>query len=538
MANQFVNMKPGEKPLVALVACPYDNRDYINREDIAFDDLSLGYLFAVMQKQGYPVVLFDSLRFPFIFGSLYDRLTQQIQDTQPSYVVFSDPLLTFGRSLKLSQALKTELPDLTIIYCGLHASLYCEDILNNEFQVDYVICGDSEYTLPILIATLENSDDLVGIPGLAWRNQGGVKVSPPDYSFDLDRLPFPHRPSLRVLKSDRHSLFNILSSRGCPGHCTYCVTSAFLNRCCPNSGQRWRFRSSQDVFAELQNLYAQGVRRFFFTDDNWIGTRDVGLERAMKICRLIIDNRLTDISFNALVRPDSLLPTDTDVLLLMKEAGLTGLSIGLESAHSDQLKLFGKKVDLDRVKELIGWLRSNHIFVRCGFIMFYPYSTFDMLRVNSRYLDEIGLSYMFTAYYSSLRALSALPIEKRLRQDNLVLRPTTYKSAGEYQYLDKRIEALQLFLASTMVAERETIYIMLTAGTEASKQSKSKCNFWDSIMESLNCVGKASADLFTFCLDTFENCSDTVEAAGTSYLYAQSWSKVLKMERVRMENLL
>ena len=452
--------------------------------------------------------------------------------------MLSDPLLTFSRSLKLSLTLKEESPDLTIIYCGLHASLYHANILAHESQVDFIICGDTERTLPKLIETLENGGDPMGISGLAWRKQGVIEASPPDFDLDLDRLPIPYRLSLPTANPDRRQYYNIVSSRGCPGHCTYCVTSSYLNRHSPSRIHRWRSRGSRHVFDEIQFMYDRGVRRFVFTDDNWIGNRETGLERVLELCRLIIDSQMRDISLAAMVRPDSLNPSNKEALLIMKEAGLSALNMGLEAAHPDQLKMYGKKVDLDRVKELIKLLFEMRIMVRCGFIMFFPYSTFDMVRANGRFLEEAGLSYLLNAYFSNLRAQSALRIEKRLQRDGLVIRPTTYRSPGTYQYLDKRIEAFQRFLLPMMLAHRKTFYTMLIAGSEASKQSRNNSDYFDSLTLSLARIGKANADLFDFCIKTFETCSDPGEASGKAYLYSQSWSKVMKTESMFLEKLL
>ena len=534
--DDIIGKNQRDKPLAALVACPIDNHEFLTREDVVFDNLDLGYLYTFLENLGYPVALFDSLRLPAFFGSPYDRLAEKIHEAQPTYVVFSDPIFTFDKSLKLSRRLKDQSPDLTIIYCGQHASLYYDDILSNESHVDFVISGDGEFTLLRLIEILENGGNLSGIPGLAWRNKGSIEACPPDFDINLDKLPFPHRPSLSAVNPNRRQFYNLSSSRGCPGHCTYCVTSAFLNRYCP-AIHRWRFRSPQHIFDEIQYLYEQGVRRFFFADDNWIGNREIGLERIVELCQLIIDSQL-DISFTALVRPDSLVPSDIDTLLIMKEAGLTGLSLGLEAAHPDQLKRFGKKVDLGCVKELVDLLNKNNILMRCGFIMFFPYSTFDMLRANGSFLEETGLSYMFPSYFSSLNALSALPIEKRLRRDNLLIRPTSYKAPGEYRYPDERINALRLFLLSTMMAESETIYTMLIAFIEAYNQPQKENNSLKTLLDSRARIGQASADLFAFSLETFENSSDPVEASGISYLYSQSWSKVLEKERGHFERYL
>ena len=193
-------------------------------------------------------------------------------------------------------------------------------------------------------------------------------------------LPFPHRPSLNKPKIDRKAYYNIIGSRGCPGHCTYCTVNSFLNRHRRFGINRWRSRSAENIFLEMKELHQQGVRNFLFYDDNWIGIREVGLERVVSLCRMIIEDGTDDISFFAAARQDSLLPEDIDDILIMKQAGLHAISFGLEAANPKQLKFLGKIYDPGPVRELIPLILGNGIVVRTGYIMFYPYSTFESIR--------------------------------------------------------------------------------------------------------------------------------------------------------------
>lgn len=522
-------------PSIVLVSCPYNDKDYMTRDDMAIDDLGLGYLYVALKDRGYSVTLLDSLRPTPSFNSPYHELEDHILEIKPDYIGFSDSLITFQSSLKLSRSLKKKLPESVIIYGDIHASIYNREILQNESHIDYIICGDGDRSLPDLIEALENDKEVSKIPGLTYRYQDKIKENLPDFNYDLNRLPFPYRPSLKEPMIDRNAYYNIIGSRGCPGHCTYCTVSSFLNRHRRFGIERWRSRSAKNIFLEMKDLYHQGIRNFLFYDDNWIGIREVGLERVVSLCEMIIESGMDDISFFAAARPDSLLPEDIDKILIMKQAGLHAISFGLEAACPKQLKFFGKSYDPGPVRELVPLLLDNGIVVRTGYIMFYPYSTFESIRQNADFLSDLGLSYMFSAYSTKLMPLSNLAIEKKLNNDGLMIHPTTYKGPGLCKIDNWRLSELQQFLFLTIHSEQNTIDIILLAGTKASKRSKISLSHFREYRAVISRMGDASATLFASCADAFESASNVTDAIRSCYPFVDKWLNCIKTERIWLQ---
>src|SRR5262245_65404831 len=100
----------------------------------------------------------------------------------------------------------------------------------------------------------------------AWN--GALK---PIYNF-MDKLPAlngeppPFLPRQHVRRTSG-SLSSVDLGRGCPYQCSFCT---IINV----QGRKSRFRSADDLERIVRENYAQGIKRFFVTDDNFARNRD------------------------------------------------------------------------------------------------------------------------------------------------------------------------------------------------------------------------------------------------------------------------
>ena len=147
-----------------------------------------------------------------------------------------------------------------------------EHFLTHFKVVDYVVAGEGEYTFLALIKSLEDAAGRTpkSIPGLAYRDGSSVvSNAPAEFIPDLDRLPNPARYFVYQ---------HVVSSRGCPGKCTFCGSPQFW-------GNRVRFHSPQYFVDQLEMLSKKGVTFFYVSDDTFTLKKD----HVLHICRLIIE---------------------------------------------------------------------------------------------------------------------------------------------------------------------------------------------------------------------------------------------------------
>ena len=237
----------------------------------AWPPLGLLYIGTVLQNAGHEVKVIDNGRVQLPVESVVERVKRE----NPGVVGVSVLTPTFKQGVKIAGAIKAEMPDVKIAFGNYHATFTHDRILTKYPFADHVVLGEGEFSFLELVDALEKNEGPEGIPGVAYRRDGGA-VNTPERRLilNLDELPIPDRS---LLEHEYHSeimgawgsggrFTTVLTSRGCPYTCRYCACAAF-------SSHRVRFRSPEAVVAELERLCSEGYEEVGFVDDNLLVNR-------------------------------------------------------------------------------------------------------------------------------------------------------------------------------------------------------------------------------------------------------------------------
>ncbi len=286
---------------------------------------------------------------------------------------------------EMLSTLKTENPALHINLYGYYPTFTYKKILAGFPFIDSVTVGEPEFTSLELAQHISRNSapDEMRIPGLASRNnQGNAVFSPRPPVQDLDQLPYPDRQDIDVYKK-KHITTYIQGSRGCYGHCTFCYLNPFYGQT-----NLWRGRGAKNIFDEIHALSTEhAIKDFYFSDANFFGPGKAGKERAITLAELILANDL-DIRFGFECRANDI---EECSLSRLVTAGLTNVFLGLESGDTASLKRFRKHTTVDENKKAVQLLRDYGIEPTFGFIMFEPGSTWESVRNNFEFLQEMGV---------------------------------------------------------------------------------------------------------------------------------------------------
>ena len=207
------------------------------------------------------------------------------------------------------------------------------------------------------------------VSGAAWRDPdtGEMQRNAVVRIEDIDRLPFPAYhllPPLKAYKSRsrKRPVAAIVTSRGCAYECIFCSKNVFQRRV--------TFRSADNVLAEVDHLVRDfGVRQIDILDDNF----------AQKKSRMVeILDGLIERDYGLAINPQNGIRSeiiDEPLLEKMKRAGFYKLAFGVESADPDVLRTCRKRLDLDRLEQVVTMAKKMGFVVYGFFIIGLPGET-------------------------------------------------------------------------------------------------------------------------------------------------------------------
>jgi radical SAM family protein len=193
----------------------------------------------------------------------------------------------------------------------------------------------------------------------------------PVYNFmddlpDLEGAPMPLLAAERVQRTAAGGT-SFDAGRGCPYQCSFCT---IINV----QGRKSRHRSAADVEHIVRVNYAQGLRAFFITDDNFARNRN--WEPILD--RLIHLREVEKFNISFIVQVDTLCYKLPNFIAKAARAGVRRVFIGLENINPDNL--LGAKKRQNKITEyrqmLLAW-KTEGVITYAGYIIGFPNDTFD-----------------------------------------------------------------------------------------------------------------------------------------------------------------
>jgi hypothetical protein len=191
----------------------------------------------------------------------------------------------------------------------------------------------------------------------------------PIYNY-MDKLPSltgeppPFLPRQHVRRTSG-SLSSVDLGRGCPYQCSFCT---IINV----QGRKSRFRSPDDLERIVRENYAQGIKRFFITDDNFARNREweVLFDRLIQLR----NGEFPKIGFT--IQVDTLCHKIPNFIEKAAQAGVRRVFIGLENINPDNLIAAKKRQNkITEYREMLQKWRDHGAITYAGYILGFPGDT-------------------------------------------------------------------------------------------------------------------------------------------------------------------
>lgn len=369
---------------------------------IVYLPVSLAFVVASVRRSGHPVTVIDAFgekpeqarrdgKF-LILGLRPEEVVERLPADVDVVFVYAINLTWHLSTAALVKAVKEARPDATVVVLEntQAVSAYALQRVAGEFYqagADYILTGEGEHRAVALLQALRSAE-----PGAVQAVDGlggpGFHLPPKAPIADLDALPLPAWDLFPMTNywALRHAhgpqgeerYMPLLTSRGCPYPCRFCVVPATNN-------QRWRPRSAAHVVAEMETWHHRwGVREFHIEDLD----PTISDERIRDMCDEI-EKRGLDVVWKIVAGTKVETIRNEETIRRMAAAGCRYISISPETGSPRLLKAMRKPFNLDHAVRLVHEMNRVGIHSQACFVLGFPGETEEDRRLTWNLVREL-----------------------------------------------------------------------------------------------------------------------------------------------------
>jgi anaerobic magnesium-protoporphyrin IX monomethyl ester cyclase len=332
------------------------------------ENLGLANLASTLEADGHTTRIIDE-----IAGQNTDG---ELDDFKPDLVGISFMTMYAPRAYALATKIKKE-RGLTVVLGGAHPTAMPEEALKYG---DCVVKGEAEWSFPQAITD--------------GKLEGIIDATPPPV---LDELPIPSRWQLDMdtyasageeIAGFSYRTLGIITSRGCPFKCTYCINS--------ERETKLRFHGPERVIEELKYVVDRHHIESVAFYDELMAT---DAKRFKLICESMIQNNLHHLKWECQMHAKTFRP---DVLELMKKAGCIQVTVGFESGSQKILNTINKGATIEENDAAARMAHEAGLRVRGCFIVGTPGETREDVRMTEKFIKKAKIDFASVHYMTPM----------------------------------------------------------------------------------------------------------------------------------------
>ena len=284
---------------------------------------------------------------------------QKIKDYAPDVVCFSVTTGMHLSFLDIAKRVRTELPEVFILFGGPHPTFSPEVIELNE-HVDAICRGEGEIATVELLDKLAAGEDHQFVQNMWFRDRKTGEIQknsqrPPIQ--DLDSLGFPDRSIVydagSIYRDSDRKVF--VTQRGCPMNCSFCFHHALKKKVVGTTNAKYvRKRSVDHVIAEIKHVRDQYNLKFVHFLDDIFNLSGKWLD---EFCEKY--PKEVGLPFDVILMANM---TREHHIEKLKKAGCVYARIAFESAN-DYIRnaVFRKNTTLQQLEDSARWIKQHGI---------------------------------------------------------------------------------------------------------------------------------------------------------------------------------
>jgi anaerobic magnesium-protoporphyrin IX monomethyl ester cyclase len=399
-------------------------------------ELGIRSMGACLRKAGHDVKIgfFDTFDI-FYTNKEINRILQTVRNENPDLILISSIQISRKRTLQLLGRIRNL--DVPVICGGIDPTLECDEYLNHS---DFVIRGEGETAILEVVKNLASNINIKNLNNICYRD--GDKLvcnSLHPLIQHLDNLPFEDYDNYEdyfhlkngkiinrkdIIEEVKHPLLYkqkkpvfMMTARGCPNACSYCVNASI--RTLYKDCKYIRKRSIKSVIDRLRELKKKEDfhKIFFYDDDFFIRNLDEIEEFSLGMKKFI------NKPFFIFCSPNTI---NEEKLKLLVDCGLNSLNMGIQSGSADINKIiYNRHISINQIikatqviNKYIGKGPQNFMPPAYDLIINNPYESKEDVLKSIKVLKHIPKPYRL--FIHCLEIFSGTALHEKAIRDNIL----------------------------------------------------------------------------------------------------------------------
>ncbi len=275
------------------------------------------------------------------------QVLQKLYMADAQIYAFSCYIWNISYILRLTEDLKRLKPNCNILLGGPEVSFHAEELLERYSFLDCIVCGEGEQSVKKLLQDFPQERCV--IHGEPFCN--------------LEEMPFPYTAEDLADIVAGEKLVYYESTRGCPFHCSYCLSSVT---------EGVRSISIERAKCEIARLVQAGAYTIKFVDRTFNANRARALE-LWRYCASIPGETKFHFEIGA-----DLLDEESLVFLKTVSPDKFQFEIGVQTTNPKTIDAISRSMDLGRLKANVRALRAaGNIHLHLDLIAGLPYEDYE-----------------------------------------------------------------------------------------------------------------------------------------------------------------
>jgi len=355
---------------IALIAPPYP------LEEAPSPPLGLSIIAAICEQCDAEVLVIDYI--VTMYSS--EKLKKQLKDFEPDIIGTNSVTMNFNKAAEILSEAKKIMPNALTLMGGPHVSFDAENTLMKFPGIDIIVMGEGEEVISQLISSIKKNESWKDLQGIAFRNNNEILINEKGpFIANLDSLPIPARHLLPLSKYRALGFpISITTSRGCPNMCIFCLGRKMV-------GFKVRYRKISTILDEIESLVDLGFTVINVADDIFT----VKKERVIEFCQGIKERKI-NFSWSVFSRVNTI---DEEMIEIMKDAGCTALSFGIESGNKEMLKRVKKGITTEQVYRADKICKDKGFRAHGSFIAGLPGETIESFQDSLKMQKDLNMEF-------------------------------------------------------------------------------------------------------------------------------------------------